>query len=93
MERLADVSTPAAACLQSVLCHQPYGLLKATLQDVALSFRPRLSYMFALNNWKDFSNHTTGARAHIGGIRRGVSLEGVHDQVRQAAQLCKPTDA
>eukprot|EP00775_Hariotina_reticulata_P011637 gene11637-11782_t len=60
---------------------QPYGLLYETLQDVALSFRPRLSYMFALDNWKDFSNHSTGATRDINGKKRGVSLEGVHDQV------------
>lgn len=50
---------------------QAYDLQYNMLQSVSLKFRPRLSKMFAVGNWREFSNHTTGT----------ASLEGVHDQV------------
>uniref|UniRef100_A0A383VC36 Tyrosinase copper-binding domain-containing protein n=1 Tax=Tetradesmus obliquus TaxID=3088 RepID=A0A383VC36_TETOB len=50
---------------------QAYDLQHNMLQSVSLKFRPRLSKMFAVGNWREFSNHTTGT----------ASLEGVHDQV------------
>lgn len=58
---------------------QAYDLLYNSLQNTAKKFRPGLSYMFGLGTWKEFSNHTTGPRDQ--GLKMGVSLEGVHDQV------------
>lgn len=54
------------------------------IQDAVLVFRPGLSLMFTLDNWREFSNHTSGPRVVEDKPtlpRMGISLEGVHDQV------------